>query len=1051
MLKKSSFLFAVAFLFITGSVNAQTTTATIGGEITDASGKPLVGAAVIALHKPSGTRYGAVTNADGRYTIQGMRAGGPYEVGISYFGMENNKADGIVLQLGETFRHNAILKESAVQLDEIVVTGKTGIQNTKTGAASGMTAADIGRIPSITHGIADAIRLNPHVRVAYDGTMYFNGGNNRYNSFRIDGVVNNDAYGLTDNGFNGGQAGAQPVSMETIEQLRISVAPFDVRQSGFTGGAIDAITKSGTNDFHGTVYGFGNNQRLIGDRYRLKNGSVSNKFTDQYEYQAGITVGGPIVRNKLFFFANYERADKTYRNPYAIGAAASMIDAGKATAILEKLEKMAGEQGVTYRGNLDAADVYAKSDKAGVKLDWNLNDRHKASFRWSLVSARQLNGASDANYLNASSFSYDFVSKTNSFVVELQSRLSDKLSNELRTSYVRVRDSREPGGAPFPMVQIGNVGDGTLNLGNDRSSMANRLDQDIWSFTDNLTWYAGKHALILGTHNEFYHFSNLFIQDVYGSYFFGSPDDFYAGNIKQYRFAQANTEVTGNPRWAAAFGAGMLGFYAQDNFGVSRSLDLTLGIRMDIPLFFDTPAENAPFNEFMASENRPYRTNSRLSSTPMFSPRFGFRWNIRDMDRCVVRGGVGIFTGRIPFVWLSNNFANTGVQLSTYIANDPADLSIILDPQKQSLNTEKLTAGGSQVINVFDRDFVFPQDLRADLAVDFRLGGIRWTAEAVYSKTLNDVFYQNIAVEPTGTSLGEAYPGLGFDRRPMFGKIEGADKYNGIYLLRNTNRGYTYSLSLTAEKRFDFGLDIMASYTYLKSMTSNNGTTSVAASNWQANYTAADPNAAELGYSSFNVPHSVHAAVFYTKNWTAKHVTTIGLTYIGNSGIPYSVCYNGDLNGDGVYNDLLYIPTDAEVDQMHFTATADYTALQQQSNFKAWLAKDGYMRKHRGEYYRRNAGNKPFENHFDFHFAHRFNFRIGKGMRGLELSLDLVNLGNLFSKEWGRTSVSTVYHNPVTYKGNGNFQFLHEADYDMHAYNDYYSRWRGQFGAKFIF
>lgn len=1034
-------------------VNAQITTAGLKGEVTDSTEEPVVGATVIAVHKPSGTQYVAVTNADGYYTIQGMRAGGPYEVEISYFGMETDRAEGITLQLGEISVHNATLHKSVIQLDEIVVTSKAGIENMKKGAASVMTDADIGRMPSITHGIADVIRLNPQVRVANDGAMYFNGANNRYNSFRIDGVINNDAYGLADNGFNGGQAGTQPVSMETIEQLQISVAPFDVRQSGFTGGTINAITKSGTNDFHGVVYGFGNNQLLIGDRYRLMNGSVSNKYTDQYEYQAGITAGGPMVKNKLFFFVHYEKADKTYRNPYSIGTAASRIDAGKATDILKRMKEIGAEQGVNYRGDLEATGVYAKSDKAGLKLDWNLGDRHKASFRWSLVSAKQLNGVSDANYLNASSFSYDFVSKTNSFVIELQSRLSDKLSNEFRASYVRVRDKREPG-APFPMVQISNVGDGTLNLGNDRSSMANSLDEDIWSITDNLTWYTGKHALTLGTHNEFYRFSNLFIQDAYGSYFFGDPDDFYAGRIKQYRFAQANVDVTGNPRWAAAFGAGMLGFYAQDNVSVGSGLNLTLGVRMDIPLLFDMPAENAPFNDFMASKGWGYRTNTRLNSTPMLSPRFGFRWNIRNTDRCVVRGGIGIFTGRIPFVWLSNNFANTGVQLSTYIASnqdDTKDLSLILDPAEQSRNAEKMTQSGSQVINVFDEDFVFPQDLRADLAVDFGLGGIRWTAEAIYSKTLNGVYYQNLAVNPTGKTLGETFPSLGFDQRPMLGKIEGAEKYNGIYLLRNTNRGYTYTLSLTGEKHFDFGFDIMLSYTYLKSMTANNGTTSVAASNWQSNYTAGNPNAAETSYSPFNVPHSVHASVFYTKNWSASHATTVGLTYVGSNGIPYSVCYNGDLNGDGVYNDLFYIPTDTEVDQMNFTATSDYTAQQQKENFKAWLAGDDYMKNHRGQYYRRNAGNKRFEHHFDFHLAHRFNFRIGRNLRGLELSLDIINIGNLFNKDWGFTSVSNSYYNPVTYKGDGNFQFLHDADYEIHAYDDYYSRWRGQIGARFIF
>lgn len=511
------FIIVILLIFVV-ELNAQVTTASIKGKVTDVNREPVIGANILAIHESSGTQYGAITNAEGRYTIQGMRSGGPYRVIVSFISMNSNETKGIILQLGEAFRHDVELMESTELLDEIVIIGKAGIDATKTGAAMNITSAEINRMPSIAHGIADAIRMNPQVRVASDGAMHFLGMNNRYNSFQIDGVMNNDVYGLSANGSNGGQAGTQPVSMETIEQIQINVAPFDIRQSGFTGGSINAITKSGTNEFHGTIYGFGNNKDLIGNKYRMMDGKISEKYPAQHEYQAGITLGGPIIKNKLFFFANYEKAYKTFHNSYAIGNSASRIDATTATAILQKLQNMAAEQGITYNGRLDEADVYTKSDKAGFKLDWNMNNKHKASFRWSLVSARQVSSASSATYLNSSDYSYDFISKTNSFVGELQSRLSDNLSNEMRASYVRVRDKRQPD-APFPMIQISNVGDGTLNLGNDRSSMANSLNEDIWSFTDNLTWHAGRHTFILGTHNEFYKFSNLFIQDAYGSYF----------------------------------------------------------------------------------------------------------------------------------------------------------------------------------------------------------------------------------------------------------------------------------------------------------------------------------------------------------------------------------------------------------------------------------------------------------------------------------------------------------------------------------------------------
>ena len=1049
---KKVILTLVTLLWVAMGVHAQVTTASLGGKVTDASGETVIGATVQATHEPSGTLYGAITNVNGHYAIQGMRAGGPYKVEISFVGYETETFTGVVLNLGETTDVSAVLKESSLLLGEVVVVGTAGVDATKTGAAMSMNADEINRMPSITHGIADVTRMNPQVRVTNGGAMYFAGTNNRYNSFQIDGAMNNDVFGLTSNGSNGGQAGTQPVSMETIEQIQVNVAPFDVRQSGFTGGAINAITKSGTNEFSGSVYGYGNNQSLIGRKYKMLDGSDSDKYVDQTEYQAGITLGGPIIKNKLFFFANYEKANKTYDNPYAIGSTASNVDATEAAAILTYLKQLAAEQGLSYNGNLDTDEVYTKSDKAGIKLDWNISSKHNASFRWSLVSARQLNSVSTANYLDSSDYGYDFVSKTNSFVAELQSRFNEKLSNEFRASYVRVRDQREPD-SPFPMIQISNVGDGTLCLGNERSSMANRLDQDIWSFTDNLTWYQGKHTFTFGTHNEFYHFENLFIQDYYGTYYFSSPDDFYAGNIYRYRYGVANTDVTGDPNWAAAFSAGQLGIYAQDKFNPTDNFSLTIGLRIDMPLFFDRPAENTDFNSFAKSNGWDYKTNHKLSSTPMFSPRVGFRWDINSDSKLILRGGLGIFTGRIPFVWLSNNFSNTGVQLSNYNTYSCDDLELILDPNGQSANAEKLTASGSQTINVFDDDFKFSQNLRANLALDFELGGIKWTAEAIYSKTLNDIFYQNLQYELSGSTLGGTYSSLSFDTRPMLSMVDGSSSYSGIYALSNTSEGYTYNLSLKGEKRFDFGLEVMASYTFTKSKSLNSGTSSVAQSNWAYNYIHDDPNNPSLENSAFNVPHMIRAQVFYTKQWKKAHQsTTFGLIYTGSTGAPYSIYYNGDINGDSSSgNDLIFIPTDTQVDQMEFKATSAYTADEQRANLKAWLASEDYVKDHRGEYFERYAANEAFEHHFDLHVAHKIGFNIAKKVRFLEISLDIVNVGNMLNKSWGRTSAAPGYYSPITYSGSGVFQFLHSADYKIHDYSDYYSRWRGQLGLKLSF
>lgn len=1082
MQRKLHFLLCL-MLFLSTSLYAQITTSGINGKVT-ANGEDVIGATVTATHQPSGTVYRAVTNVDGRYTIQGMRPGGPYKVEISYLGYQEKVFSNVNLVLGESSNLSCTLQENAQELQEVVVSGKAGLNATKTGAAQSINSQQINDMPSINHGIADIVRLNPQLTTTNSGAMSFAGTNNRYNSFMIDGAMNNDVFGLTSNGSNGGQAGTQPVSMETIEQIQVNVAPYDVRQSGFTGGAINAITKSGTNKFHGSAYYYGNNENLIGHKYKMADGTYSEKYQDQSQYNWGITLGGPIVKDKLFFFANYEHTNLSYPNLYGLNSSTSSVDMDQANSIAEMVKAMAAKQGVEYTGAFTSPDIYTKSDKAGVKLDWNINTFNKFSFRWSLVNAKRLNNTGSRSTLNDNLYSYPFKSVTNSFIAELQSRLSPALSNEFRASYVRVRDKRDVGDA-FPMITIYSVGDGTVNIGNERSSMANRLDQDIYTIEDNLTWYKGNHTFTFGTHNEFYKFSNLFIQDLYGSYYFNSYDDFEAyynaymndaldgstAYIYQYRYSHANTDVTGDPRWAASFKAGQLGFYAQDKWDVADNVQLTYGLRMDIPLIFDTPVANEPFNEFAAEQGWNVKTNHKLARTPLWSPRVGFRWDINNDRQFILRGGIGVFTGRIPFVWVSNNFSNTGVQMSTYRVFNNKDISLILDPNGQGTNEALLTASGSQVVNVYDHNFKFAQNLKMNLGFDFHLLGIDWTAEAIYSKTLNDILYQNLAVEETGVTYGDTY-GYSWDNRPMFASTTSGTAFANVYKLDNTSKGYTVNLSLKAEKHFNFGLDLMASYTWTKSKSVNSGTSSVAQSNWQYNYTYRNSNDPELGNSAFNVPHRIQASAYYHVSYGHNKAwqTTVGVIYQAKSGSPYSIYYYGDLNGDGSNgNDLFYIPTEDQVNQMLFKSTSykqnmytnavfgsDYSGTtmtqdMQRQLLNYWIEQDSYLSKHRGEYYKRYADNLPFEQHFDVHLAQKFSFKVAGQLNSLELSFDIINLGNLLNKDWGHTYGDSfgVYYSPVTYSGSGQYQF--DGSHADRDYSDYYSRWRGQIGLKYTF
>lgn len=1066
---------------------AQITTSGVKGLI-KANGEDVIGATVTVTHVPTGAVYRSVTNSVGRFTIQGMRAGGPYTVEISYIGYKTKEIKNVTLKLGEMSDLSTQLEEDAHALGEVVVKGKLGLDASKTGAAASYSAKDIANMPSISHSIGDITRMNPMVSVSQSGAMSFAGVNNRYNSFQVDGAVNNDVFGLTSNGQNGGQAGTQPISTETIDQVQVSVAPFDVRQSGFTGGAINAITKSGTNTFHGSVYGNWLNKDLIGSKYTLMNGKDSQKYDDETDYRYGVTLGGPIIKNKLFFFANYEKSNKEYPNNYGYGSEASKLGT-EGFKIADEVLSILKEKG--YNGSYNNPKNYTKSDKAGIKLDWNINDKHKATFGWRMVNAKQLNSNSSAGYLNASDYQFDFISKTNTFTAELNSSFSEKINNQFQASYVSVRDHRDPKGIA-PMIQIKNVGGGTLCLGTERSSTANSLNQDIFSFTDNLNWYVNNHTLTFGTHGEYYKFKNLFIQDNYGTYYFNNFDDFkmfasgqnyaasvdkktgvttYYNTLNQYRYCTANVAVTGDPRWAPEFAAGQIGFYAQDKFNVTPNFELTYGLRMDIPLFFDTPTENAEFNASAAKQGWNVVTNHKLSSTPMWSPRVGFRWNIEKEHNMILRGGAGIFTGRIPFVWLSNNFTNTGIQTSVYNVFGSTglkegkqntgklnDVSLIVDPYKQSENAEKLGTS-NQAINVFDKDFKFTQNLRLDLALDFTLAGIDFTLEGVFSKNLNDIYYKDLTRTEAGKTLGETYESLSFDNRPMFSQITSTEdpnlkKFTNVYMLDNTSKGYSYNLSLSAVKRFDFGLDLAASYTYSRSKSVNCGTSSVAQSNYNYNYTYQNPNSPELGFTAFNVPHQIKASAFYHKDYAEHWNTTVGLIYTGTSGSPYSLYYYGDLNQDGSNgNDLMFIPTDEQIDKMQFKANKNYTADEQKENFREWIANDGYMSKHRGEYFKRYADNLPFESHFDFHLAQTYKFKVGAQVHSVELSFDVLNVGNMFNKKWGRyTSTGTAkYYSPVTYSGNGQFQFLHPGNYEMRSYDDYYSRWRGQLGLKYTF
>ncbi len=1101
----------LAIVFAGVSAFAQVTTSSMNGLITDTEGEPLPGAAVIAVHTPSGTQYSAAANTDGRFVINGMRTGGPYTVEVSFIGMETVEVTDVMLKLGDPYELNLNMRSSET-LDAVYVVSDKSFNATKTGAGDHFGHTAVETMPNVDRSIYDIVKYSPQATVNKNGGISFAGSNNRYNSFQIDGAISNDAFGLASSGTNGGQAGADPISLDAVEEIQVVVAPFDVRQSGFTGGAMNVITKSGTNKLKGSAYGYYMNEDFIGTTAGpIEEGKERTKYEKELIARGGFTLGGPIIKNKLFFFASGEYYKKSYPDVYspildsypnyfsntsAIGVdgaedfkdvsfpvivngvttnltrsefVGSKFNTTMADAILRHYES-------TYAPREGYSESYTQHQKTDVnisallRLDWNINTDNKLMFRYQFA-----HGNSDkykpnnyTYYFNNSS--YHMVDYTNSFVLELNSRLSEMVTNEARATAVLVRDRRD---IPYQGANIYITGDTyTINLGTEYSSGYNAMNSDTYTLTDNLSILAGKHNITLGTHNELFRFYNIYRQYAFGEYKYKSLADYFEGNVDEYYYNYADPELTGgSPVWGATTWAAQFGLYAQDEWKPNRDFTLTFGIRADMPMLLNKPTENKVFNEYAETfkDTFPALYNARVGEIPaptvLLSPRVGFRWYLDEEHTAVLRGGAGLFTGRVPFVWLSNAYNNNGMEAkSVYVkgkdlmeASEAKGVNMFTsDPYERFIKSGVLEAENSgATINTMNRKFKYPQVFRVNLGFDKTYdGGWTFTFDALFSKTLNNVFFQNLAITsdknlyPVSADAAKTNPAA---VAPYYSMMSSA--YSTIVALGNTNKGYTYSISGKVEKSFDFGLNLMASYTYGHAYSVNDGTSSVAYSNWKYNYSV-DTNAPELSYSLFDKPHRVMAvATWNSKPYLAGRLATnISLTYMGESGQRYSYAYNesSDYNGDGYRgNSLMYIPTAEEVPQMRWAKAGDA------AKFENYIRNDQYLLSHRGQWSERYAGLAPFEHHFDLHVGEDFIYNKARGGK-IQVFADFMNIGNLINRNWGLNynASSSLYVLKVTGVGkdaDGNAIPTYQYDPRTISISDFYSRWRCQLGARITF
>ena len=1027
---------------------AQITTSAISGRVTDSEGEALPGATVTALHIPSGSRYGVSADAGGRFTIQGMRTGGPYTVEISFIGYGTAIVENLMLELGTTFELYPVLEQDNT-LEAVTVTTSTAkaFDAAKTGAAYNFTARQIASIPTVSRNIDDIVRLSPFAYPAKTGGISFGGENNRYNSFNIDGLAGNDMYGLTSTGTNAGLTSANPVPLDALEQIEIVVAPFDVRQGGFTGGSIDAVTKSGTNEFKGSAYAYYNDRNFYGTTPG-RDIAVREKLAAQSTQIYGATLGGAIVRDKLFFFINGEFSLERYPSSYHPGEGGA-ISAAEAQRIAARYNELTGYDG----GGYAARSIDRTAGALIARMDWNINSSNNLSVRYNFIDGRKDEYSNSPTAFMFCGTGYTSVSRAHTAGIELNSRIGNALHNELRAGYTCVTDGRDTERL-LPYVEIGGLGmtgGAKAYIGTDRFAGANSLDQHTLTLTDNLTWYKGRHTLTIGTHNEYYRSHVVYVANSLGYYTYNSLEDFENDMASQYAYNYTDVAVTGTTKWGPTFNSLQLGFYIQDKWAPVENFSLTYGLRADIPLIFDSPTLNEEFNSGAIALKHGAKTGSVPHAQVLWSPRVGFRWYVGAQRRTLLRGGAGLFTGRVPVVWIVNNFSNTGVEQKGVVRQGGTDSNgnrITAQPfTPKPAPTDESTTNPS--VQVIDGSFRWPQVLRADLAIehDFR-SGWHLSLEALFGKTINNVLFRNLALEESGKRICAVDADS-----PSSARYAITDsRYSSVYYTTNTSCGYSYSLTASVEKSFRFGLDIGAYYTFGHALSLCDATSSAQATNWSRTY-AVDTEMPRLSRSVFDSPHRLTVYATFSRRYARIFGTTAALVYRMYSGQPYSLCYaeDIDLNGDLTRgNTLMYIPTEEELERMSF---ADNVSAAKWNDF---IESDRYLRTHRGQFSERNALRTPMEHRLDLHIAQDFYFGEKSG-RKLQLTLDVINLGNLISRDWGAwytvsgSRLQPVKITALNEDGNGNLVPTYQFTGATYATDNILSRWHMQIGVRVVF
>ena len=970
---------------------AQVTNSSINGTVKTSDSKVLEGASITATHLPSGTLYSTVSKKGGVFTLLGLRTGGPYTIKITYVGLKNEIINDVFLSLGEPYTINSLLYDQTSSLKEVSVssTKKKTLADKSGGASTVINQNQLNSLPTISRSINDFTRLTPQA----NGTS-FAGRDGRYNNTSVDGANLNNNFGLSSDPLPGG--GASPISIDAIEEISVNIAPYDVRQSGFTGAGINAITKSGTNTLKGSIYSLYRNQDYNGKN--VGNVTLPDPVKSSNKIFGG-TLGGALIKNKLFFFVSYESEERdapgiTF-SPRG-GSGIGNISNTNVDSLKKFSDYLKSKYGYETGGYDNFPNFLTKNTKFLAKIDWNISTAHKLTLKYSeLVNNRddQLNGSSIPNNpsftpaggsgsinrlpnnrfsLNSMSFgnsNFKFKDIVRTGSLELTSNFNSKFSNQFIATFSKIQSTRTVDGGYFPTIDIfNNNGQNYMSAGSDPFTRNNDVINDVFNFTNNLTYFAGKHTFTFGINYENQRVGNMFMPGSASYYAFSSLDDFM-NNRRPAAFSYTFSLVPGKESvYAADLKLGQLGLYLQDEFTVNNNFKLTYGVRVDKVMYPEAPLENPNITALSFPNKDGVATNYNTGAWPnqnklYFSPRVGFKYNIPE-ENVIIRGGTGIFTGRIPFVFLTNMPTNSQMYQSGQAVTSAATLQNYLfnpnpDAYRASFSPTLGVIPNNGNIVLIDNNFKFPQVWRTNIAFDKKLGN-GWTAtfEALYTKDINTVIMRNANQKATNAILA------GPDNRPRYAATADRRLYANIgtaVVLENNSKGnsgsLTFAINKSASKGFSGGLAYTLSFA--NELTSNPGAQATSA--WNSNATRNTQNDQELSTSAYVTPHRFIGNFSYKFEYAKHFATTFSLFAELAKGNNYSYIYNGDLNNDGnSAADLMYITGDVSfVNQTASGTNPARTAGEQAAAWNEFINNTPYLRNNLNSYARRNESYLP--------------------------------------------------------------------------------------------